>query len=108
MRDCRVHAFEREPGRLRAEVTTAITAFVNLPHYYFPVGWRATWNGAPVALERTNDGLMRVEVPAGHGVIDVTWTMTPARRLGVAVSAVTLVLLLVVCAVPRRVGSRSA
>jgi hypothetical protein len=106
--DCRVERFEREPGRLRAEVTTVGPASLVLPHYWFPVGWRATRDGVPLALVRTGDGLMRVEVPAGGGVVDVTFSMTPKRRLGVAVSAVTLVLLLVLLAIPRADGSRHA
>jgi hypothetical protein len=92
--ECRVRGFERAPGRLRFEVTTPVAASVTLPHYFFPVGWRATRDGAPVPLERTDEGLMRVPVPAGAGVVDVTFTTTPMRRLGVAVSATTLALLL--------------
>jgi hypothetical protein len=92
--ECRVRGFERAPGRLRAEVTTPVAASVTLPHYFFPVGWRATRDGAALPLERTDEGLMRVRVPAGDGVVELTFATTPMRRLGVAVSAATLVLLL--------------
>jgi hypothetical protein len=62
---------------------------VTLPHYYFSVGWRATLDNEPIALAPGRDGLIAVTVPHG-GLLDVRFTMTPMRRLGVFMSAIVL------------------
>src|SRR5258705_8146501 len=88
---CRITGFERGTGRLQARVTMIGRARVTLPHYYFPVGWAATFEDAPVPLEATPDGLMQVALergtPTDAGLLDVRFSTTPARRLGVALSA---------------------
>ena len=100
--ECRAEKIEREPGHLRTRVTTPRPASVVLPHYFFPIGWKATRNGVPVPLARANDGLMRLVLPAGDSVIDVAFTTTPRRWVGVGVSAITLVGLLLGAVVTRR------
>ncbi len=89
---CHVDAFERDTAGLRVRVTVAGDAELVLPHYYFPVGWRATLDGDPVPIERTDQGLMRIAL-ARSGTLDVRFGRTPARGLGVAVSTATLGLL---------------
>lgn len=90
---CSVAGFERAAGRLRARVTAVGETDVTLPHYYFPVGWQATFDGTPIPLSRAEHGLMRVTL--GHpdrsisGQLDLVFTTTPARRLGITVSLAT-------------------
>jgi len=104
---CRVEDFERTTARLQARITTAGRAEVVLPHYYFPVGWTATLDGVEVPLERTAEGLMRVVVEKS-GRLDVRFGTTPARRLGVTVSAAVLGLLVLGAVMRRRRASRTA
>jgi hypothetical protein len=88
---CRVDRFRREQGRLSCRVRATEGATVTLPHYYFPVGWKATLDGRPVSLEPDALGLMRVDVPAGtDGRLEVCFRPTPMRRLGLIVSAFSL------------------
>ncbi len=89
---CTVDDVSRDAGRLSARVRTDHPSEVVLPHYWFPVGWTATLDGSPVPIDRTSAGLMRIAVPTG-GALEVVFGTTPARRLGVAVSAATLVVL---------------
>jgi hypothetical protein len=86
---CTVEGFARDPGRLRVRVVAEGEARLVLPHYFFPVGWRATLDGRPAPLEATPEGLMLLRLPGG-GLVELTFTMTPMRRLGVVVSALTL------------------
>jgi len=87
---CRVDGYERATGVLRADVVAEQPSDVVLPHYFFPVGWSATFDRAPIAIGRTDGGLMRVAVPKG-GTLELRFGTTPARRVGTTVSAITLV-----------------
>jgi hypothetical protein len=88
---CTVKSFVREPGHLRFDLAAGGETRVILPHYFFPVGWHATLDGAPIPLASTDDeGLMLLNLPGG-GQLDLTFTMTPMRRLGVLVSALTFI-----------------
>lgn len=102
-----VSGFELEQGRLRAHVRAASESWVRLPHHHFPVGWEATLDGRPVALEADDLGLMRVRLPAGAvGTLEVVFVRTPARRLGLRVSAASLLLgLVALFAFRRRIAS---
>ena len=84
---CRIVSFERGTARLETRIMMIGVARVVLPHYYFPVGWTATFEGKPVVLEPTSEGLMRVTIdhplPVAEGRLDVRFHITPARRLGV-------------------------
>jgi hypothetical protein len=56
-----------------------------MPHFFFPVGWRASLDGAEDAarLAPTANGLMQVHVAPGRGgTLQVVFGMTPMRRLG--------------------------
>jgi hypothetical protein len=94
---CLMADFSRTAGRLHVRIVAAGETEVTLPHYYFPVGWHATFDGAPIPLSRAEHGLMRVTL--GHpdrpisGELDLVFTTTPARRLGIATSFATVLLL---------------
>lgn len=88
---CRVEDFARRQGRLACHVRTQRESFVVLPHYYFPVGFRATLSGRPIAFDRDARGLMRVNLPAGTaGPLEIVFTQTPMRLWGLLVSGVSL------------------
>jgi hypothetical protein len=84
-RPCTVELIRRDAGRLGFTVQTDGEAVVTLPHYHFPVGWRATFDGRPTVLDVNEDGLMRVTVP-GSGTIDLVFRTTSMKRRGAAVS----------------------
>jgi hypothetical protein len=94
---CDVVDYARGPGRLVATVRAAAPALVTLPHYYFPVGWHATLDGAPMPLVRGPGGLMQVGVTGG-GRLELAFRTTPGRRTGALVSALTASILLVLAA----------
>lgn len=103
---CSVPGFQRSAGRLRTRVTFVGRTEVTLPHYYFPVGWRATLDGVEIPLARGTHGLMQVTVGepghAGVRLLDVRFFTTPARRLGIAISSLTALALLASAFVLRR------
>jgi hypothetical protein len=87
----RVGEYRMAQGRLECAVSAEADSYVIVPHYFFPVGWTARVNDQPVTLRANHTGLMRVELPAGaRGTLRVTFRMTPMRRLGLGVSAVSL------------------
>jgi hypothetical protein len=76
------------------EVQAAMPAagLVVLSDVYYP-GWAATVDGAPAAILRANAAMRAVSVPRGGHV--VRFVFTPASlRWGLAISAVTLVVIL--------------
>jgi len=89
--DCRIVAFDRDQGRLHCRVRTTGSEWLILPHYFFPVGWRATIDGTLVTLGRSPQGLMMIGVPGGgeHDV-EVRFSMTPMRATGLELSALAL------------------
>ena len=88
---CRVLGIDRQQNRLRVRLTTGGTTLVMLPQYFFGVGWRVTLDGVPLDVAKTPQGLFLLTVPAvRNGVIDAQFSMTPMRRVGVAVSAAAL------------------
>ena len=83
--------FERRQGHLRAQVRAERSATVVLPHYAFQGGWTAHVAGAPVEIGSSPRGLMRVALPAGsEGVLELRYSMTPMRKVGLVVSAAVL------------------
>jgi predicted aminopeptidase len=84
--------FSRGAGTFHLDVETTVPAQVMLPQYWFPAGWEATLDGAPVHFTRDRRGLIMVTVPRS-GRLEVRFTMTPARRTGLAISGATLALL---------------
>ena len=90
---CAVADYRRAQGRLAVRVQGGPSGcIVTIPHLFFPVGWRATIDGAEDAatLERTPDGIMQVRVAPGRGgTLEVVFGMTPMRRLGWVVTALS-------------------
>jgi len=90
---CEVDRFERTQGRLRCRVRTGGPSHVVLPHYFFPVGWQARLDGQQVALSAERHGLMRIELPdRAAGELEVTFSHTPMRRLGLWISTASLLI----------------
>ncbi len=88
---CQVNRFSLSQGTLRCHVQSPRASFVELPHYYFPVGWQATFAGRPVPLGMSVGGRMRVELHAqSAGWLEVRFTSTPMRRWGLLISAASL------------------
>jgi len=76
---------------IRCNVTTPKPAQVVLPHYYFPHGWIATLDSKPVALRPNSAGLMRIDLPTtSSGVLEIRWTTTPSKWIGLAITTATL------------------
>jgi hypothetical protein len=103
---CRVGQFSRRQGRLSCRVRTEAESFVIMPHYFLPVGWKATLEGQAVELKADSRGLMRVDLPGGvDGTLEIVFTRTPLRRLGLIVSGLSLlggvVLLALLCGLRR-------
>jgi uncharacterized membrane protein YfhO len=61
------------------------------------VAWSPKWHGRvdgrPVELRHTADGLIEVRLPAGRSTLELDYSPDGWDRLGVGVSALTLVLL---------------
>ncbi len=86
-----ISAYQIQQGLLSCELQTTGKSAIVLPHYFFPIGFSATLNGLPVAISRTQLGLMRVEVPAGFtGTLRVAWSTTRAKQAGLAMSLVAI------------------
>jgi len=89
---CEAWGFKRTQGHLRCELRTTDETFVVLPHYFFRAGWQATLDGRPIAHSRDPQGRLRVDLSDGAaGVLDVRFSMTPMKRVGVATSAWSLI-----------------
>lgn len=69
-------------SRFGGAVDMATAGVVRVNMAYFP-GWRATVDGAPVALRVSPPrGLVEVDVPAGRHAVEIRMGATPARRAG--------------------------
>ena len=64
-------------------------------------GWTATVNGEPAVIEKVNVGFMAVKVPAGTSEIRFTYE-TPGLKLGAAVSAAGVLILVLYLLLSRR------
>ena len=88
---CRVGQFARRQGRLSCRVQTVADSFVVMPHYFLPVGWEATLDGRAVELTADSRGLMRANLPGDvAGTLEIVFSRTPMRRLGLIVSGLSL------------------
>lgn len=68
---------------------------------YFP-GWTAYLNGVPTELEPSSEGMIRVRVPKGNGVICCRFQDTPCRKGAKAVSIASALFLFILLAVNLR------
>jgi len=75
-------------GPTRAELRVSLPEATTLAFYtyYFP-GWKASVDGAPIAVGADDVGRLTFVVPPGKHTVAVTWGKTPAR---VAADVVTL------------------
>jgi hypothetical protein len=91
--DCKADGFERSQSRLVVVIDAPPGCIVTLPHYYFPVGWTASLAGKDIAIEN-QEGRMALRFPDGaRGNVILLFGHTPARRAGLWVSFLTLVVL---------------
>jgi hypothetical protein len=106
---CRVEEFHRTQGWLRCRVTTTTATRLILPQYFFPVGWQATANGMPLALERDPRGLMLVRLaPQTDTLVEVRFGMTPMRAAGLRLSALAVSLWVAIAVWFRQMHGNSA
>ncbi|MBI3958271.1 MAG: hypothetical protein HY328_05630, partial [Chloroflexi bacterium] len=76
------------------EVEMASPGVVQIRVYFFP-GWQVRIDGATVSHRLSPpDGLIEIDVPAGRHRIDMRMGSTPVRTAGLAISGVTLALLI--------------
>jgi len=88
---CQAARFRRTQGRLDCRVETSEPSYVVLPHYFFPVGWRAALDGRGIEIRPGRRGLMRIDLPADcQGDLEVVFSRTPMRAAGLWVSALSL------------------
>jgi len=92
-----VAILERQPERMVLEVEMAADGLLVLSEVYYP-GWRAYANGEEVPIYRANHALRAVPLKVGHHrvemVFDPLWP-----KVGLAVSGVTLLLVVVLIGV---------
>jgi uncharacterized membrane protein YfhO len=81
-----------EPERLhmRVDASTAAPATVALA---WSPKWHGRIDGRPVALGRTDDGLITVRLPPGRSTLELAYEPDGWDHLGVTVSALTVALL---------------
>ncbi|GIW10194.1 MAG: hypothetical protein KatS3mg061_1251 [Dehalococcoidia bacterium] len=80
------------PDRLEVETTLTEPGILVLAEVYYP-GWRATVNGQPAEILRTQYTLRGVALPAGSHRVEFVFDPL-AVKLGLAISAATLLLTL--------------
>jgi hypothetical protein len=91
--DCQADGFERSQSRLVVDIDASPGCVVTLPHYYFPVGWTASLAGREIPIEN-QEGRMALRFPDGaRGNVVLIFGHTPARRAGLWVSFLTLIVL---------------
>ena len=95
-----VEMLEQRPERVRIAVHSASAALLVLSDPYYP-GWKATVDGAPARIVRTNVALRGVRV--GPGSHEVVFTYEPAWfGLGAAISAAALCALAILAGIGGR------
>ncbi|MCE5257983.1 MAG: hypothetical protein LLG44_02860, partial [Chloroflexi bacterium] len=79
-----------QPFHMRLYVSLPAQTRLVLRTFYFE-GWRATVDGAPVAVTPTTPyGLISLEAPVGEHEVSVQFSSTPVRDAGLALSLATL------------------
>jgi uncharacterized membrane protein YfhO len=98
----RVTVVEYEPETIQIKVSTAAGGLLVLADSYYP-GWRALVDGKPAPVLRVDYLFRAVPLPAGEH--EVSFYYEPdSLRLGAAISAVALAVILGGLAVGRRFG----
>ena len=92
------------PEHLKFAATIAHTGFLVLRLHSYPA-WQVKVNGAAVAsLPFRDDGLIAVPVPQGPVNLTVDWTTTPDVIIGRWLSGLSLLALMGLCLVERRLN----
>lgn len=93
-------SFSRDNGGFSATFTgdRERLVFFSVP---WEGGWTATVNGEPATIEKVNVGFMAVKVPAGTSEIRFNYE-TPGLKLGAAVSAAGVLILVLYLLLSRR------
>jgi hypothetical protein len=73
-----VSVITRRPGHFAASVETDKAATLIVAESYFP-GWQANCNAAPIAVHPTDDGFMRLQVPAGTSRVELKFAPASLR-----------------------------
>lgn len=89
-----------DPEHLVIEVDASARGFLVLADQYFP-GWRAQVNGTEMPIMRANYLFRAVEVPAGKSRVELRY-LPPSLLAGVAISAATAMVLLLLAVVSYR------
>jgi hypothetical protein len=95
--------FDRHtPNELQLRVATSAEGYLVLSEVWYP-GWRAWVDGAPAPVLRANYAFRAVYLPPGEHVVRMTYA--PSRwPVGLAISATTLIAVLVALILPTRSG----
>jgi hypothetical protein len=99
----RVVMVEYTPTRIVLQAHSAAPAFLVLSEVFFP-GWRASVDGSPVPIRRTDYVLRGLALPAGTHRVELVYRPRSVR-VGAAISALALVVLAAV-ALARRLQAR--
>ena len=81
-----------DPERLRIRVDASVATRATVAVAWSPK-WHGRIDGRPVELGHTADGLIAVRLPAGRSALELDYGPDGWDRLGVGLSALTLVLL---------------
>ena len=90
---CSAHFVRDDPEHAVIDVDAPARGFLVLADQYYP-GWRATVNGADVAIHRANFMFRLVEVPAGTSRVEFLYRPRSVA-LGAVISAAALIVLVV-------------
>lgn len=102
--DCTVSDFVLSQNALTYSISATAPSVVRLPHYAFPLGWKADVRTRQEAVSSPNaelaadaDGMMLVKLDAPlEGTVTVRWHTTRIKLIGAAVSAAALLAALIV------------
>jgi hypothetical protein len=78
----------------KMQVAAAVPASLTLKLYEYPA-WQVRLDGNPVQHDVTYKGQIKVQVPPGRHDIDVRFTRTPDRTIGIVISALSALALFI-------------
>jgi hypothetical protein len=95
-----VTSLDRSREHLRATVQTTQPTVVTIAINAYPA-WRATVNGQSTPIHQTDDGYMRVSIPAGASTLELRYTTQPAVWAGRVLVVLGILLVIAVALAPR-------
>ena len=72
------------------QTAAAVPASLTLKLYDYPA-WQAWIDGSPVQHEVAYSGQIKLQVPPGRHHIDLRFTRTPDRTIGIVISAISVI-----------------